>query len=237
MTTTAEVRRMVQPLLRRHADLALVGRWIFVRPIEHFARAVLIDRTAYKEQFNPRWAVTHLFEIRHFLPLSWGDYLVNNRSSRPGIWRTFDPDVELSLIEAIEAQALPTLRAMTTLDDFLAFVSQHYFRHHLFEWSHRKIIVEVALGNLEAARAICKEDSQHWSPERPHLDEESRAQYLGLQKLCACLAGDDRRGIAALLHQWEAETVKRQKIEHLWESTPFPLETSGPTAPSSTATR
>ena len=44
MTTAAEVKRMVQPLLSRHADLALVGRWIFVKPIEHFARAVLIGR-------------------------------------------------------------------------------------------------------------------------------------------------------------------------------------------------
>ena len=54
-----------------------------------------------------------------------------SRGRQVGIWRTFDPDVELSLIEAIEEQALPTLRAMTTLDDFLAFVSQHYFRHQV----------------------------------------------------------------------------------------------------------
>jgi hypothetical protein len=85
MTTAADVRRMVQPLVSRHADLALVGRWIFVKPVEHFARGILIDRTAYKEQFRPRWAVTHLFEIQHFLPLSWGEHLVNNRSSLPGI--------------------------------------------------------------------------------------------------------------------------------------------------------
>jgi hypothetical protein len=134
--------------------------------------------------------------------------------------------VELSLIEAIEEQALPILRAITTLDNFLAFVSQHYFRHHLFEWPHRKIIVDVALGKLEAARAICQENIQHWSPVHPHLDEEGRAKFFGLQQSCACLAADDRRGIAELLHQWEAETVKRQKIEHLWGRTPFPLESA-----------
>jgi hypothetical protein len=232
MTTAADVRRMVQPLVSRHADLALVKRWIFVKPIEHFARGVLIDRMAYKDRFRPLWAVMHLFEIQHFLPLSWGDYLVNKRSSRPGIWATSDPDVELSLIEAIEEQALPTLRAMKTLDDFLAFVSQHYFRHHLFEWPHRRIIVEVALGNLEAARALCQKNIQHWSDIRPYHDEEDRAQLLGLQKLCACLAADDRQGIAELLHQWEAETVKKQKIEHLWQLTPFPLELAGsPSSP------
>ena len=224
MTTAADVRRMVQPLLSRHADLALVGRWIFVKPIEHFARGVLIDSTAYKERFDPRWAVTHLFQLKHFFPLDWGAYLVNNRSNLPGIWRTFDPDVELSLIESIEEQALPTLRAMTTLDDFLTFVSQHYFRHHLFEWPDRRMIVDVALGKLEAARALCKENIQDWSEICPHYDAEDRAQLLGLQKLCACLAADDRRGMAELLHQWEAETVKKLKIEHLWVPTPFPLE-------------
>jgi hypothetical protein len=227
MTTAAEVRRMVQPLLSRHADLALVKRWIFVKPIEHFARGILIDRMAYKDRFEPRWAVMHLFEIQHLLPLSWGEFLGNNRSSRPGIWGTSDPDVELSLIEAIEEQALPTLRAMKTLDDFLAFVSQHYFRHHLFEWPHRRIIVDVALGKLEAARAICQVNIRKWSTLHPDLDEEGRARYLGLQKLCACLAADDRRGMAELLHQWEAETVKRQKIAHLWQPTPFPLELAG----------
>jgi hypothetical protein len=227
MTTAAEVRRMVQPLVSRHADLALVGRWIFVKPIEHFARGVLIDRMAYKERFRPRWAVTHLFEVQHFFPLSWGEYLVNKRSSLPGIWETVEPDVELSLVEAIEEQALPRLRAMTTLDDYLAFVSQHYFRHHLFEWPQCKIIVDVALGDLRAARAICKEKIQLWSDIRPYHDEEDRAQLLGLQKLCACLAADDRQGIAQLLHQWEAETVKKLKIAHLWKPTLFPLELAG----------
>jgi hypothetical protein len=27
-----------------------------------------------------------------------------------------------------------------------------------------------------------------------------------------------------LLHEWQAETVKNFKVEHIWEPTPFPLE-------------
>jgi hypothetical protein len=29
MTTAAQVKKMVQPLLARHTDLALIGRWIY----------------------------------------------------------------------------------------------------------------------------------------------------------------------------------------------------------------
>jgi hypothetical protein len=34
----------------------------------------------------------------------------------------------------------------------------------------------------------------------------------------------DRAGLARLLHEWEAYTVKNFKIEHLGEPTPFPLK-------------
>lgn len=40
----------------------------------------------------------------------------------------------------------------------------------------------------------------------------------------ARLAENDRTGLARVLHEWEAYTVKSFKIEHLWEPTPFPLE-------------
>ncbi|MFY9827825.1 MAG: hypothetical protein WAK69_04285 [Rhodoplanes sp.] len=223
MTTVAQVKKMVRPVLERHADLALVGRWIFVKPIYHFARAVLIDRTAYAEEFEPRWAVLHLFETQKFFSLSWGEFLANERSRRRGLWFMSDPDVELSLIEAIEQQALPKLRAIQTLDDYLAFVSRHMFRHQLFDWPQCKIIIDVALGDLDAARSICKENMHRWSVDQPHHDEDSKAKYRRLRELCARLA-DDRAGLAQLLHEWEVCTVKNFKIEHLWEPTPFPLE-------------
>ncbi len=33
--------------------------------------------------------------------------------------------------------------------------------------------------------------------------------------------------MAKLLHEWEAQTVRNLKIEHLWEPTPFPLDMMG----------
>lgn len=86
MTTAAQVEKMVRPVLERHSDLALVGRYIFLKPIHHFARAILIGRTAYAEEFEPRWAVVHLFEVQSFFPLDWGELLANERTRRRGLW-------------------------------------------------------------------------------------------------------------------------------------------------------
>ncbi|MGA8989933.1 MAG: hypothetical protein WB500_06050 [Rhodoplanes sp.] len=227
MTTAAQVKKMVQPLLARHTDLALVGRWIYVKPVHHFARAILIDRTAYAEEFEPQWAVIHLFQARKTFSLNWGEFLANERSRRRGLWFMSDPDVEASLIEALEQQALPKLRAIETLDDYLAFVARHMFGPKLFDWPQCRIIVDVALGKLDSARSICKENLPRWSVDRPNYDEDDKAENRRLRELCAKLAEDDRTGLARLLHEWEAYTVKNFKIEHLWEPTPFPLEMMG----------
>ncbi len=100
------------------------------------------------------------------------------------------------------------------------------FRHQLFDWPQCKIIVDVALGDLDAARSICKEHFPRWSVDQPHYDEDDRAENRRLRELCARLAENDRTGLARLLHEWEEHTVKHFKIEHLWAPTPFPLEQS-----------
>jgi hypothetical protein len=73
------------------------------------------------------------------------------------------------------------LRAIKTLDDYLAFVSQHMFRHQLFDWPQCKIIVDVALGDFDSARSICKENLQRWSIDRPNYDEDDRAENRRLR--------------------------------------------------------
>ena len=133
-------------------------------------------------------------------------------------------DVELSLIEAIEQQALPKLRAIQTLDDYLAFVSRHMFRHQLFDWPQCKIIVDVALGDLDAARSICKEHFPRWSVDQPHYDEDDgrKTVVFANSARLAETTGRGSRGSCMV----EEHTVKHFKIEHLWAPTPFPLEQS-----------
>lgn len=60
----------------------------------------------------------------------------------------------------------------------------------------------------------------------PHtqVSTQTKAELRRLKELCRRLAADDRAGLAALLHEWEAQMVKNLKIEHLWQLTPLPLE-------------
>jgi hypothetical protein len=192
--------------------------------VQHFARAVLVDRTAYAIELEPYLAAIHLFQVRKTFSISWSEFLANERSSRRGLWFMSQPDIQTALIEAIEEQALPRLRAIKSLEDYLAFVSQHRLRHQLFDWPHCKVIADVALGDLDAARTVCREYGWRWSLDQIEHDEDSKATFRRVRELCARLAVDDRPGLAQLLHQWEAETVRNLKIEHLWEPTPFPLE-------------
>lgn len=224
MTTTAQIRRLVQPILARNADLALVGRWIFVKPVHHFARAILLDRSSSADEFVPEWAVMHLFEARASFFLDWGEFLANERSRRRGLWFITQPDIDLALSEAIETQALPRLRAMASLDDFLGYLSQIPMGAKMFDWPTRRIILNAALGELQAAKAICDAHLAEWSVDHDYYDDDSRAQFRRLRQLCGCLAADDRPAIAKLLHEWEALTVNALKIAHLWKPTPFPLE-------------
>jgi hypothetical protein len=98
--------------------------------------------------------VVHLFEPQRFFPLDWGGYGFDWSAPPPANLDDL-PEAEKSAIvnAAIERNMLPQLRAMKTFDDYLAFVAQSRFRHHLFDWPEDKVIVDVALGNLDAARA------------------------------------------------------------------------------------
>jgi len=44
MTTVADVRKIVAPLLAAHDDLVLVGRMLAIKPVHHILRGVHLDR-------------------------------------------------------------------------------------------------------------------------------------------------------------------------------------------------
>ncbi|MET0605308.1 MAG: hypothetical protein ABWZ80_02530 [Beijerinckiaceae bacterium] len=72
MTTIAQVKSAVAPLLARHSDLALVNRFLIVKPVGHLTRGVLIDRRSAKEVFHVRQAIIHLFEPQSSFNLNFG---------------------------------------------------------------------------------------------------------------------------------------------------------------------
>ena len=130
-----------------------------------------------------------------------------------GAWNAYDPTVATEMCAVIEQQALPMLRGLKSIDDLIAFTSDQ----ERFPWTSlgsndfEEVFVYVATGNLECAQATSKRFT---------------GRATTRQQLIELLATGDRRGAARLLHNWEAASVKRLKLENFWEPTPFPIEAS-----------
>ncbi|WP_341987223.1 hypothetical protein [Azorhizobium sp. AG788] len=219
MTTAAEVKTMVQPLLERNPDLAFAGRMLFVRPVTHIARVIEITRNTGRFAFTPVWGSTFLFFPRDAPVVRWTSRLWYDSL---GIWNTTHPDHQRALIETVEANALPVLRKMHTIDDFVAFADSG--RPFFDRWDTetlRGLVVCAAKGDREGAQNA---SDYLLNSKRPREDEGLAEFLLITDSLCPLVAKWDRAGIARLLHEWEAFSVKTFKVEKYWQPTPFPIE-------------
>jgi hypothetical protein len=208
MTTAAQVKRLVQPLLQRNPDLALVGRLVFIKPVHHILRGILIGRSFAAKYFVPNWSAIFLFQPNAHFQLFLGTRMLDD-------WDFGVPGVSESLADAIEQEALPELRSIVTIDDFVRFANGRWVEDE-------KPYVDVARGDLEAAQSMCDFFASLNGRFGPSQDEFEHI----VQNLCPLIAANDRRGLAQLLHKYEAESVQRLKLEKLWEPTPFPIEMS-----------
>jgi hypothetical protein len=80
--------------------------------------------------------------------------------------------------------------------------------------------VDVALGDFKAARSMC----DFFAGLNGHYGIRQEECENVVRELCPRIAANDRRGLAQLLHAYEAAPVKQLKLEKLWEPTPFPIE-------------
>jgi hypothetical protein len=219
MTTVAQVKQVVQPLLQHNPDLALVGRCVFIKPVRHILRGINLMRSIAPDLFIPAWAVIFVFEPSDGLSLNWGERIYKVT------WDVTNSDLPAKMCEAIEEQALPLLRPIETIDDFVGFATKERFRDtYLDLYEHRKIFVDIARGDLESARSICEYMATDHAKRR-YLPLKMNEEYDRITKeLCPLIAKNDRAGLARLLHKYEEGSVRAMKLEKYWEPTPFPIE-------------
>jgi hypothetical protein len=246
VTTVAQIKRVTRPLLERNCDLTLVGRLVVIKPVRHLIRGVFFAAGVDPIIFAPTWFMNFLFKPDAGANDRWGERLYREKGPRDfndpavqdptgiriaqsflpirerrypkswGDWVAYDPVIATEMCEVIEQQALPMLRAVQSIDDFVTFTADKtrfpwtYMGSHVFNERY----VFAAQGNFEAALAACSELAA------------SRPTSPATTELLPRLADGDRRGVAQLLHGWEAESVKRLKLEKFWEPTPFPIELS-----------
>ena len=223
MTTLREVKRLVQPLLERNPDLAMAGRLVVVRPVNHLVRGICIARTSSAASANVHWATVPLFKPGTTFYFNFGDELI----AEPPAWRLARPELPQTLVKIAERDALPKLRAIHSIADFKAFTLGPDMKGRpqgVIEL--RNVYVEAALGNFNGAL-------ENLAILRRHRDFFRRMTITPdhyddlLERFEPRLIAGDGTGVAALLHQWEAYTVGQLKLEHLWQPTPFPVELDG----------
>jgi hypothetical protein len=131
------------------------------------------------------------------------------------------------MCEAIEQEALPSMRSIKTIDDFVKFTSKERFPDtHLDLYPASKIFVDVARDDLDAAKSICAymatDRAKGW-----YLPDMQAKYDRVTKELCPLIAANDRPGLARLLHAYEARSIKNLKLEQFWKPTPFPIEQAG----------
>lgn len=221
MAPLREVRSLLMPLLARQEDLAVVGRQLIVTPVRHHIRAVLLDRTSTANCFRPRWYVHHLFSPGLQPHISWGQII---SGAKGFVWDARNINTQKELNEKIVSVALPILRRIETLDDFISVIQERWQGHHLINDDWTRIAVALAMGDIEQARACCTDRICNMPDPGPKEAPSWKATVAGDKELCKLLRAGDVAGAIAKLHEWERQTVKNLKIEHLWQPTPFPIE-------------
>jgi hypothetical protein len=219
MTTVAQVKQAVQPLLERNPDLVLVGRLIAIRPVRHLLRGIYIDRSLDPTTFTPTWLVVPMFRYGADVIFNWGQRLY---TPSHGQWDVRNPATPQLMCQEIEREALPIVRSVQTIDDFVGFATEERFgAMGLDNQLLDRIVIDIARGDFDAARAICANFFRE-IPFKPWYGGKDDDGIMPV--LRPLLTANDRAGLARVLHQWEADSIRACKLDKFWEPTPFPFE-------------
>jgi hypothetical protein len=192
------------PLVARHSDLVLIGRFLIVKPVHHIMRGAFVDRSSDKRSFEPHIVTYPLVPLRKNDSLGWNPVWLYDQSV--GMWDVTKPDTITAMRHHIEAIALPPLRAIKTFDDYIAHerAKSTTFYGHFDDRVFTNIFVAAALGDFSKALQL-----------RPQDDRIERYFAKFAPDFFPALEAGDRQFIAKALHQWEEATVKAQDGTHL----------------------
>jgi hypothetical protein len=147
-------------------------------------------------------AITRLPPRERRYPKSWN------------MWDANDPMTAAKMCKVFEQKALPMLRNLRSIDDFVAFTADEarfpltYLGSNYFN----EPFVYAAQGDFAAAVATATK-------------VERASKRESIRELLPLMTAGDRSGVAKLLHGWEADSVRRLQLGDYWQPTPFPVET------------
>lgn len=228
MTTTRQIKGLSAPLLARHPDLMDSGKnTLWLTPIDHVGRLILIDRTS-----NPAYCVVSWHLVELFMPevTSWqslgrcGDRIFRSKHFSGGQgWFWSDPTIYQDFIDRVEAETLPLFRSLDTTRKCLEFPRSHPHRRGFLD-HHWHVAACIALGEIDRAQDLWSEIRRRYVEEEPSGNQAEQQRHVRFRALDRPLRAGDRAELCALLAQWEAENVVGTPLEPHWKRDGFPLE-------------
>lgn len=245
MTTSAEIRKWVEPFVGPRRGVCLRGRWLYSTPINHIFCGIFFEGSSDKTDPRPRWYVAPAFTPVGLPIRTWSRSIVVPRSTDEGFG--------VRLVDLFAETFDNTLKAASSIEGFVALTQ--FPRTHealtgpwelaknpvthacvlaaLGRFGDASVVAEAGLSTLpfwrdEVAKGqelLAKRSGNHEAQLQLDLANNRLLLLLELQKLGSLAKADDALGVASLLQTWEVANVTLWKVRDLWQSTSFPFET------------
>ncbi|MDR6632996.1 hypothetical protein J2X72_001780 [Phyllobacterium sp. 1468] len=207
MTTIADVKRAMMPLLERHDDLAVVGRMLVLTPVRNVLRFICIDRRSNVHAFAVRTGMNlTFFNIGHW-PLDGGWRLAADR----GDWDIRYPE-SLEVLRQMIEEALPEMRRVTTIDEFAGYQTNSIRSRYRSSLHPTDLaLIAIANGDLEKALSIIEAAI-------------AGGEISSMPEYYEPLKQGDRAALLDLLREQQTRTIGELKLTKHFEPERFGLE-------------
>lgn len=222
MPTAAQVTHLFKPFLARHPDLVIGKRSLHIRLLGPISRMILCDRTSDGNRFRPEFYVGLLCDW----PMSPWSTRLEHPPPKVWIWHWDNTAMPKSLFEAIEAQALPVLRAVSTFEAFADYVARHPTGWRFDNKPTTAMLFHAAIGEFDAARACARRVPDGWPTGGPKPNPPMDERYRLFRLIREHLLRGDHDAIAPALHASETANAAIWHVAKHLEPQPFPIETA-----------
>jgi hypothetical protein len=214
--------------MKKYPDLVAVGDLFVVTPVHHFIRSISLTEIGEKKTLMGTWGIQILWSLENSARI-WNFIRPGFRVEPLGIGalaiEKLAPVQKEIYFEEIDKTTLPFLRNILTISGLLPVVSDPV--NPCGDDAYVRFYVELAAGNFDKALEIFNLHRGEWLHSKDYYWSSGEImEDLRLRKLGQLLEADASARIGELLRKWEARAVRRAGVDHLWEPTPFPFETS-----------
>jgi hypothetical protein len=226
MATSRELKALLRPLLARRSDLGFVGRTLFFQPFTHYLRGVAFTASLYSSTSQGFSFAHQLYNGQESV-----DFIGTSGQHKYLLlsdWKENPDTASANLCDDMERRALPPV------EPIVDYVEHQKAPAYIGAYNHRApnyvflvALGECSVGAFDAAEAKLSDCERHLPDySAAAATEEHRYSGYTFWRMAYLLRKlrKDREHVLPLLHDWEAYSVRRQKLTKYWNATPFTAE-------------